>query len=62
MTPLLRGFHLLLRSDEGPTATEYAVLIAVICIAAIGALSGFGVHMDNLYASIASTVPVGAGS
>ena len=45
------------RSDDGPTATEYAILIAVICVAVIGALSSFGVHMDNLYTSIASTVP-----
>ena len=45
------------RSDDGPTAVEYAILIAVICVAVIGALSSFGVHMDNLYTSIASTVP-----
>ncbi len=51
-----------LRSEEGPTATEYAVLIAVICVAAIGALSSFGDHMNNMYLSIASTVPAGSGS
>ena len=50
------------RSDGGPTAVEYAILIAVICVAVIGALSSFGVHMDNLYTSIASTVPTGSGS
>jgi len=49
-----------LRSEEGPTATEYAVLIAVICVAAIGALSSFGVHMDNLYTSLATTIPTGS--
>jgi Flp pilus assembly pilin Flp len=48
----------LLRSEEGPTVTEYAVLIAVICVAVIGALSSFGVHMDNLYADINGTVSV----
>ena len=51
-----------LRSEDGPTATEYAVLIAVICVAVIGALSSFGIHMDNLYTSLASTIPVTAGS
>ena len=45
------------RSEDGPTATEYAILIAVICVAVIGAMSSFGQHMDNLYTSIASTVP-----
>ena len=50
------------RSEGGPTATEYGVMIAVICVAVISALSGFGAHMDNLYTSIASTVPVTGGS
>jgi pilus assembly protein Flp/PilA len=46
-----------LRSEDGPTAVEYAVLIAVICVAVIGALSSFGVHMDNIYTSVTSTMP-----
>lgn len=54
----LSGFF---RDESGPTTTEYAVLIAVICVAVIGALSSFGVHMDNIYASITSTIPVGGG-
>jgi len=45
------------RSEDGPTTTEYAVLIAVICVAVIGALSSFGVHMDNIYTSITNTIP-----
>ena len=52
----------LLRSEDGPTATEYGVLIAVICVAVIGALSNFGTHMDNIYTSITATVPTAAGS
>jgi len=52
----------LCRSEAGPTTTEYAVLIAVICVAVIGALSGFGVKMDNIYTSITSTIPTGDGS
>ena len=51
-----------LRSEEGPTATEYGVLIAVICVAVIGALSAFGSHMNNLYVAIDQTVPNVAGS
>lgn len=55
---LISQFRRFRRAEDGPTATEYAVLIAVICVAVIGALSSFGVHMDNLYTSINSTVPV----
>lgn len=52
----------LMRGDDGPTATEYAVMIAVICVAVIGALSSFGIHMDNLYTSLAATIPTGSSS
>lgn len=51
-----------MRSEDGPTAVEYAILIAVICVAVIGALSSFGVHMDAIYTNINSTVPTGAAS
>ena len=52
----------LIRSEEGPTAVEYGLMIALICVAVIGALSSFGVHMDNLYLAIDSTVPRGGSS
>ncbi len=50
------------RSDDGPTATEYAVLIAVICVAVMGAMSSFGVRMDSIYTNIAGTMPTPGGS
>jgi len=52
-----------LRSEDGPTATEYGVLIALICVGVIAALSGFGGHVGNIYVSIAGTMPgLGGGS
>ena len=59
ISQMIRRF---LRSEDGPTATEYAVMIAVICIAVIGALSSFGIHMDTVYSNLAATIPVGSGS
>jgi pilus assembly protein Flp/PilA len=55
-------FRAFIHDESGPTATEYAVLIAVICVAVIGALSSFGGHMDNVYTSIATTIPTGGAS
>ena len=55
---LLVRLLLLWRTDDGPTATEYAVLLALISVAVIGALSAFGVHMDNLYAILDGTLSV----
>jgi pilus assembly protein Flp/PilA len=51
-----------LKSEDGPTATEYGLMIALICVAVVGALSSFGVHMDNLYLAIDATVPQGGSS
>jgi Flp pilus assembly pilin Flp len=50
----------LLRAEDGPTATEYAVLIAIICIGVIAAMGTFGVHVDSIYASLAGTMPGGS--
>lgn len=62
MNAFLEKTRQFLISEDGPTATEYAVLIAIICIGVIGALSSFGVHMDGVYSNINSTVPSGAAS
>jgi pilus assembly protein Flp/PilA len=48
----------LLRSEDGPTAVEYAILLAVIAVSVIGALSLFGVHMDNVYSAVTLTLDV----
>ena len=58
MSAWVDRFVELWRSEEGPTTTEYAVLIAVICVAVIGALSSFGVHMDALYTELNTTLGV----
>ncbi len=59
MNGLVWRVRRLLNSEDGPTAVEYGVLIAVICVAVISALSLFGVHMGNLYTSINGTMPEG---
>lgn len=51
-----------IRSEDGPTATEYAVLLALIAVSVIGAMSQFGVKMDNIYTSLENTLTVFVGS
>lgn len=53
--------HLVLRfrrDDTGPTAVEYAILLAVISATAISALSLFGDHVGNIFTIISSTLSV----
>ena len=59
MNAFRRRLALLLKSEEGPTATEYAVLIAVICMGVIVAMASFGEHVNNIYLSLAGTMPTG---
>ena len=53
MNALQTSVKRLLCDEGGPTATEYAVLIAVICIAVISTMSAFGDHVSSIYSAIA---------
>lgn len=57
MNILLRRVILLLRSEHGPTTTEYAVLLAVIAMTVIGTMSMFGSHMAEIWAIVDNTLP-----
>ncbi len=59
MNALWRRLAILLKSEEGPTATEYAVLIGLIAMGVIVAMGSFGQHVNNIYLSLAGTVPTG---
>jgi Flp pilus assembly pilin Flp len=55
---MFRAVRRLLASEDGPTATEYAVLLALIAVAVLGAMAMFGQHMSNLYVAVDSGVDV----
>ncbi len=43
--------------EEGATATEYAVMLALIIIIAIGAISALGTKVSSTFADIESNMP-----
>ena len=45
--------------EAGPTATEYAVMLALIIVVALGAITLLGQKIDNAYAKIESALPDG---
>jgi pilus assembly protein Flp/PilA len=47
----------LIRSEEGATATEYAVMLALIIIVAIGAITILGKKVNNTFQNIANQLP-----
>ena len=50
----LRGF---LRSESGPTATEYAVALALIIVVAIVAVKKLGVDVKQEFTTTSSKIP-----
>lgn len=57
---LLKAKELLV-SEEGATATEYAVMLALIIIIAIGAITLLGENVRDTFQEIADEIPGGEG-
>ena len=49
-----------LTSEDGPTATEYAVMLALIIIVALGAITGLGTTVDTIFTDVDTALPTGA--
>lgn len=45
-----------LRSEDGPTATEYAVMLALIVLAAIGAMTALGGKVTAIFTDVESQI------
>jgi len=41
-----------LRSEDGPTATEYAVMLALIIVVALAAITGLGTTVDTIFTNV----------
>ena len=41
-----------LKSEDGPTATEYAVMLAMVVLVAIGAISGLGTTVTGIFTDV----------
>jgi pilus assembly protein Flp/PilA len=45
-----------LRSDDGPTAVEYAVMLALIIVVCFGAVQAVGTSANAKFQSVATTL------
>ncbi|MGB2984720.1 MAG: Flp family type IVb pilin [Phycisphaerae bacterium] len=48
-----------LKSEDGPTATEYAVMLALIIIVALGAITGLGTTVSATFDNVKGKIPAG---
>jgi pilus assembly protein Flp/PilA len=41
-----------LKSEDGPTATEYAVMLALIIVVALAAIQGLGTTVSGIFSDV----------
>ena len=51
-----------LRNEDGPTAVEYAVMLALIVVVCIAAITTLGNNASNTFSNVALNTAAGASS
>ena len=59
MLRILDRLRAFLGAEEGPTATEYAVLLGLIILVSIGAINLLGTKVSATFAGITAAIPTG---
>jgi pilus assembly protein Flp/PilA len=49
-----------LQSEDGPTATEYAVMLALIIIVALTAITTLGNKVKTVFTNVETAIPTGS--
>ncbi len=57
MKALKERIHGFMVAEDGPTATEYAVMLALVIIVAIGAIGALGNRVSGIFTSVTSQLP-----
>ncbi len=57
MKKLVNRMKAFIRDEDGATATEYAVMLALIIVIALGAISALGEKVSTTFADIESNMP-----
>lgn len=56
MSRFLSGLHKLFWSEDGPTAVEYAVMLALIIVVCITAITALGSNANSTFTSVSNTI------
>ena len=57
MKALVKKAKCFLRSEDGPTATEYAVMLALIIIVALAAITLLGTKVRTIFQTTTTALP-----
>lgn len=61
MTSLLKNVQRFLVSEDGPTAVEYAVMLALIIIVCLTTISQLGTAVNQTFTDVKTKLPGGGG-
>ena len=56
MRPLLKRIHSLLVDESGPTAVEYAVMLALIVVTCLAALHTIGANAKTAFTNVGNSI------
>ena len=59
MTNLLRFAREFLVNEDGPTAVEYAVMLALIIVVCLTAIQAIGTNANATFQSVSAKLPAG---
>jgi len=62
MNRLLRHAREFLVNEDGPTAVEYAVMLALIIVVCLTAIQAIGTNANATFQSVAAQLPAGGAS
>lgn len=57
MKSLVKKLHRFLASEDGPTAVEYAVMLALIIIVCLTAISSLGTQASKTFSDVTAKLP-----
>jgi pilus assembly protein Flp/PilA len=62
MQTLTQKFVRFLKKEDGPTAVEYAVMLALIIVVCIAAITTLGSNANNTFSSVATVAAPAGGT
>ena len=59
MQTLIQRTKAFVKSEDGPTATEYAVMLALIIIVALAGITRLGQKVNDIFTNVETSLPDG---
>jgi pilus assembly protein Flp/PilA len=60
MRPFAKNVVKFLKAEDGPTAVEYAVMLALIIVVCIGTITALGTGANTTFTTVKNALPSGS--